>query len=51
MEYREYVKDLDAMSEEIYRYLDFDEIAAFQRSADEAKVKFRDIPVALQMAS
>ena len=50
-EYREYVKDLDAMSEEIYRYLNFDEIAGFQRSADAAKVRFRDIPVTLQMAS
>ena len=50
-EYREYVKDLDAMSGEVYRYLNFDEIAEFQESADEAKVKFKDIPVAIQMAS
>ena len=50
-EYMEYVKDLDAMSGEIYRYLNFDEIAEFQDSADEAKVKFKDIPVSIQMAS
>ena len=50
-EYREYVKDLDAMSGEVYRYLNFDEIAEFQESADEAKVKFKDIPVSIQMAS
>lgn len=50
-EYQEYVKDLDAMSGEIYRYLNFNEIAEFQDSADEAKVKFKDIPVAIQMAS
>ena len=50
-EYMDYVKDLDAMSEEIYRYLNFNEIADFQHSADEAKVKFKDIPVSIQIAS
>ena len=50
-EYMEYVKDLDAMSSEIYRYLNFNEIAEFQSSADDAKVKFKDIPVSIQMAS
>jgi aconitate hydratase 2/2-methylisocitrate dehydratase len=50
-EYMEYVKDLDAMSEEIYRYLNFNEIAEFQHSADEAKVRFKDIPVSIQLAS
>ena len=50
-EYMNYVKDLDAMSEEIYRYLNFNEIADFQHSADEAKVKFKDIPVSIQIAS
>lgn len=50
-EYMDYVKDLDAMSDEIYRYLNFNEIADFQHSADEAKVKFKNIPVAIQMAS
>ena len=50
-EYMEYVKGLDAMGENVYRYLNFNEIAEFQDSADEARVKFKDIPVALQMAS
>ena len=50
-EYMEYVKDLDAMSDEVYRYLNFNEIAEFQQSADEAKVKFKDIPVSIQIAS
>ncbi|MBX2883607.1 MAG: bifunctional aconitate hydratase 2/2-methylisocitrate dehydratase [Granulosicoccus sp.] len=50
-EYMSYVKDLDAMSDDIYRYLNFNEIAEFQMSADEAKVKFKDIPVSIQMAS
>lgn len=50
-EYMEYVKDLDAMSDEIYRYLNFNEISDFQQSADDAKVKFKDIPVSIQMAS
>ena len=39
------------MGDEVYRYLNFNEISDFQDSADEAKVKFKDIPVALQMAS
>ncbi|MFK8081544.1 MAG: bifunctional aconitate hydratase 2/2-methylisocitrate dehydratase [Granulosicoccus sp.] len=50
-EYMEYVKDLDAMSDEVYRYLNFNEISDFQQSADEAKVKFKDIPVSIQIAS
>ncbi len=50
-EYMEYVKDLDAMSDEVYRYLNFNEIAEFQQSADDAKVKFKDIPVSIQIAS
>ena len=50
-EYMKYVKDLDSMSDEIYRYLNFNEISEFQDSADEAKVKFKDIPVSIQLAS
>jgi len=50
-EYMAYVKDLDAMSDEVYRYLNFNEIAEFQQSADDAKVKFKDIPVSIQIAS
>lgn len=50
-EYMTYVKDLEAMSGEIYRYLNFNEIADFQSSADDAKVKFKDIPVAIQVTA
>jgi aconitate hydratase 2/2-methylisocitrate dehydratase len=34
-EYLEYAKNLDSMSSEIYRYLNFDQIAEFQKSAEE----------------
>lgn len=50
-EYQKYVAGLDAMSGELYRYLNFNEIAEFQDSADAAAVKFKDIPVSLEMAS
>ena len=36
-EYLEYAKNLDAMSEEIYRYMNFDQIIEFQKSAEEGK--------------
>lgn len=36
-EYMEYAKHLDAMSSEIYRYLNFNEIAEFQAKHDEGK--------------
>jgi aconitate hydratase 2/2-methylisocitrate dehydratase len=36
-EYMEYAKNLDAMSEEIYRYMNFDQIIEFQKKADEGK--------------
>ncbi len=32
-QYMEYMKDIDAMSDEIYRYLNFHEIASYQKSA------------------
>ena len=50
-EYMSYVQDLDAVSDEVYRYLNFNEIAEFQQSAEEAKVRFKDIPVTIQLAS
>lgn len=50
-EYMKYASDLDTMSDEIYRYLNFNEIESFQFSADSAKVKFKDIAVNVQMAS
>ena len=34
-EYMEYAKNLDAMSAEIYRYMNFDQIVEFQKSAEE----------------
>lgn len=34
-EYLEFAKNLDSMSDDIYRYLNFDEIAEFQKSAEE----------------
>ncbi|MEH6551157.1 MAG: bifunctional aconitate hydratase 2/2-methylisocitrate dehydratase [Pseudomonadales bacterium] len=36
-EYMEYAQKLDTMSDEIYRYMNFDEIESFQRGADEGK--------------
>jgi aconitate hydratase 2/2-methylisocitrate dehydratase len=36
-EYMEYAKNLNSMSDEIYRYLNFDQIAEFQASAEEGK--------------
>jgi len=50
-EYMRYVADLAPMADEIYRYLNFNEIAEFQSLADNAKVKFKDIPVNIQVAS
>ena len=49
-EYMEYVAGLNAMSGELYRYLNFNEIAEFQNSAAEARAKFKDIPVAIEAA-
>ena len=34
-EYMEFAKNIDSMSDEIYRYLNFDQIAKFQKSAEE----------------
>jgi len=36
-EYLEYAQNLDSMSDEIYRYLNFDQIAEFQAQAEEGK--------------
>jgi aconitate hydratase 2/2-methylisocitrate dehydratase len=36
-EYMEYAKNIDSMADEIYRYLNFDQIAEFQQSAEEGK--------------
>jgi aconitate hydratase 2/2-methylisocitrate dehydratase len=36
-EYMQYAENLDSMADDIYRYLNFDQIAEFQASADEGK--------------
>jgi aconitate hydratase 2/2-methylisocitrate dehydratase len=36
-EYLEYAKSLDSMSSDIYRYMNFDQIEAFQKSAADGK--------------
>ncbi len=36
-EYRDFAKDLDSMSAEIYRYMNFDQLVEFQQKADEGK--------------
>ena len=37
-EYMEYAKDLDTMADELYRYLNFDQIALFRDSADQVTI-------------
>ena len=36
-EYMEYASQIDSMSEEIYRYMNFNQIESFQKGADEGK--------------
>jgi aconitate hydratase 2/2-methylisocitrate dehydratase len=47
-EYMEFAKDLDPMAEDVYRYLSFDQIASFQKSASEAQSKLESIPVTVE---
>jgi len=44
-EYMEYAKELDTMSADIYRYLNFNEIESYQASAKIGEGKLLDIPV------
>jgi aconitate hydratase 2/2-methylisocitrate dehydratase len=37
-EYMEYAQNIDSMSDEIYRYLNFDQIAEFQASSEQGKL-------------
>ena len=37
-EYMEYASKIDSMSEEVYRYMNFDQIESFQKSAEEGKL-------------
>ena len=36
-EYMDYMKNIDSMADEIYRYLNFDQIESFQKSAEDGK--------------
>ncbi|HIF51462.1 MAG TPA: bifunctional aconitate hydratase 2/2-methylisocitrate dehydratase [Thiotrichaceae bacterium] len=47
-EYMEFAKDLDPMAEDVYRYLSFDQIASFQKSASQAQSKLESIPVTVE---
>ncbi len=44
-EYMAYASELDTMSDDIYRYLNFNEIASYQKSADDIEVHIKGIPV------
>jgi len=44
-EYMSYASELDTMSEDIYRYLNFNEIESYQKSADNVEAKIKGIPV------
>ncbi len=46
-EYMEFAADLDPLAKDVYRYLNFDEIESFQKSASQAKSKLEEIPVAV----
>lgn len=47
-EYMEFAADLDPMAADVYRYLNFDEIESFQKSAAQAKTKLEQIPIAVE---
>ncbi len=44
-EYMQFAAELDPIATDIYRYLNFDEIESFQKSAQEAQSKLKGIPV------
>lgn len=44
-EYMQYAKELDTMSDEIYRYLNFHEMESYQQAAKQGESKIKDIPV------
>lgn len=47
-EYMEFASDIDTMASDVYRYLNFDEIESFQKSAAMAKSKLEEIPVVVE---
>jgi len=44
-EYMGYASELDTMSDDIYRYLNFNEIESYQKSADNIEAHIKGIPV------
>lgn len=44
-EYMKYAKDLDAVADDVYRYMNFDQIESFQKAANEAKINAVQIDV------
>ena len=44
-EYMAYTSELDTMSDDIYRYLNFNEIESYQKSADDIEAHIMGIPV------
>ena len=46
-EYMEFAADLNPLADDIYKYLNFDEIESFQKSALKAKSKIEEIPVSV----
>jgi len=44
-EYMEFAKNIDTMADDVYRYLNFNEIEDFQKQAAESESKLADIPI------
>lgn len=44
-EYMQFAAELDPMAADVYRYLSFDQIASFQKSASQAQSRLEKIPV------
>ena len=42
-----FATDLDPLANDVYRYLNFDEIESFQKSALKARTKIEDIPISV----
>ena len=47
-EYLQFASDLDPLAADVYRYLNFDQIDSFQKSALAAKSRLEQIPVAVE---
>ena len=47
-EYMSFTSDINTMSADIYRYLNFDQIQSFQETAAKAETKLAEIPVSVQ---